>query len=112
MRTVYWEDDSVKMIDQRLLPNALEVVAYRTHREVAQAIKDMVVRGAPAIGAAAGFGLALAANESASASTPELLTDIKNAAAILQSARPTAVNLAWALNRISKKSFELYRRCR
>jgi methylthioribose-1-phosphate isomerase len=103
MRTVYWEDDSVKMIDQRLLPNALEVVAYRTHREVAKAIKDMVVRGAPAIGAAAGFGLALAANESASSSTFELLTDLQNAAAVLRSARPTAVNLAWALDRILKK---------
>ena len=103
MRTVYWEDDSVKMIDQRLLPNALEVVAYRTHREVAKAIKDMVVRGAPAIGASAGFGLALAANESASSLTSELRADIQNAAAVLQSARPTAVNLAWALNRILKK---------
>jgi methylthioribose-1-phosphate isomerase len=91
------------MIDQRLLPNALEVVAYRTHQEVAQAIKDMVVRGAPAIGAAAGFGLALAARESASASTPELLIDLQNAATVLRSARPTAVNLAWALDRILKK---------
>jgi len=91
------------MIDQRLLPNALEIVGYRTNKEVAQAIKDMVVRGAPAIGAAAGFGLALAARESASASTPELLTDIQNAAAVLRSARPTAVNLAWALDRILKK---------
>jgi methylthioribose-1-phosphate isomerase len=63
----------------------------------------MVVRGAPAIGAAAGFGLALAARESASASMPELLTDLQNAAAVLRSARPTAVNLAWALDRILKK---------
>jgi methylthioribose-1-phosphate isomerase len=103
MRTVYWEDNHLKMIDQRVLPNALEIVAYRTHKEVAQAIKDMVVRGAPAIGAAAGFGLALAARESASASMPELLTDLQNAAAVLRSARPTAVNLAWALDRILKK---------
>ncbi len=91
------------MIDQRLLPNALEIVGYRTHKEVAQAIQDMVVRGAPAIGAAAGFGLALAAREFASASTPQLLTDLQNAAAVLRSARPTAVNLAWALDRILKK---------
>jgi methylthioribose-1-phosphate isomerase len=103
MRTIYWEDNRLKMIDQRLLPNALEVVAYRTHTEVAHAIKDMVIRGAPAIGAAAGFGLALAVRESASASTPELLTDIQNAASVLRSARPTAVNLAWALDRILKK---------
>ncbi len=91
------------MIDQRLLPNTLEIVAYQTHREVAQAIKNMTVRGAPAIGAAAGFGLALTVRESASASTPELLTDLQNAAAVLRSARPTAVNLAWALDRILKK---------
>jgi methylthioribose-1-phosphate isomerase len=104
MRTVYWEDNRLKMIDQRLLPNTLEIVAYQTHREVAQAIKDMAVRGAPAIGAAAGFGLALAARESASASTPELQISLQNAAAVLRSARPTAVNLAWALDRILKKS--------
>jgi len=103
MRTVYWEDNCIKMIDQRLLPNTLEIVGYRTHMEVAQAIKDMVVRGAPAIGAAAGFGLALAARESASASTPELVADLQNAVAVLRSARPTAVNLAWALDRILKK---------
>ena len=104
MRTVYWEDNSVKMIDQRLLPGALEIVALRTPREVAQAIQDMAVRGAPAIGAAAGFGLALAAHESDSTSTSELLTDIRNAATVLRSARPTAVNLSWALDRILKKA--------
>ena len=91
------------MIDQRRLPNTLEIVAYRTHIEAAQAIKDMVIRGAPAIGAAAGFGLALAVREFASASTAELLTDLQNAASVLRSARPTAVNLAWALDRILKK---------
>ncbi len=64
MRTVFWEDDRVKMIDQRRLPGSLEVVAYDSHRQVAEAIHDMVVRGAPAIGAAAAFGLALAARES------------------------------------------------
>ena len=94
MRTVYWEDNCLKMIDQRLLPNALEIVAYRTYQEVAQAIKDMVVRGAPAIGAAAGFGLALATREFASTSMPELLTDLQNAAAVLRSARPTAVKFS------------------
>ncbi len=112
MRTVYWEDNCLKMIDQRLLPNALEIVGYRTHKEVAQAIKDMVVRGAPAIGAAAGFGLALAAREFASASTPELLTDLQNAAAVLRSARPTAVKSCLGIELNLKESFELYRRCR
>ena len=80
---------------------------YRTYQEVAQAIKDMVVRGAPAIGAAAGFGLALAARESASASTPELLTDLQNAAAVLRSARPTAVKSRVGIGSDPKKSFWL-----
>jgi methylthioribose-1-phosphate isomerase len=100
MRTVFWEKDELKMIDQRRLPGTLEIVAYRTHEEVARAIKDMTVRGAPAIGAAAAFGLALAVRESASRSTDGLLADLKAAADALKSARPTAVNLAWAVDRV------------
>ncbi len=99
MRTVFWEDDKVKMIDQRRLPGALEIVAYESHRQVAEAIRDMVVRGAPAIGAAAAFGLALAAQESTRSSREGVLSDLDAAAAVLQSARPTAVNLKWALDR-------------
>jgi methylthioribose-1-phosphate isomerase len=100
MRTVFWENNELKMIDQRILPARFEVVSYRGHREVAQAITDMVVRGAPAIGAAAAFGLALAGYESASTSTDGLLADLQSAAAVLKSSRPTAVNLAWAVDRI------------
>lgn len=100
MRSVFWEDNQLKMIDQRILPARFEIVAYRSHREVAQAIKDMVVRGAPAIGAAAAFGLVLAGYESASASTRELLADLKAAANTLKASRPTAVNLAWAVDRV------------
>lgn len=102
MRTIFWEDDQVKMIDQRVLPNAFEIVACSTHAEVAHAIQDMTIRGAPAIGAAAGFGLALAARES-SAQTPRgLLDDLQPASTLLQAARPTAANLAWALARIMR----------
>jgi methylthioribose-1-phosphate isomerase len=102
MRTVFWDYDTneFKMIDQRRLPGAFEILAYRDHKSVAQAITDMVVRGAPAIGAAAGFGLALAARESASTSTEGLLADLEAASAVLKAARPTAVNLAWAVDRI------------
>ena len=103
MRTIFWEDNELKMIDQRRLPNALEIVAFQGHKEVAKAIREMVVRGAPAIGAAGAFGLALAAQESAAVSTHELITDIEEAAEVLKSARPTAVNLAWAINRVMKK---------
>ena len=59
MRTVFWEDDQLKMINQRRLPAVFEIVSFRDHRSVAGAIQDMTVRGAPAIGAAAAFGLAL-----------------------------------------------------
>ncbi len=100
MRTVFWENNELKMIDQRILPARFEVLSYRGHKEVAHAITDMVVRGAPAIGAAAAFGLALAGFESAASSTSGLLADLQAASSALKSARPTAVNLAWALDRV------------
>ena len=104
MRTVFWdyETDEFKMIDQRRLPGVFDVMAYRDYKSVAQAITDMVVRGAPAIGATAGFGLALAARESAATSTEGLLADLQTASAVLKAARPTAVNLAWALERVMR----------
>ncbi len=88
------------MIDQRRLPAALEVITLHTHMEVAEAILNMIVRGAPAIGAAAGFGLALAANESRAQSSSRFFSDLESAAKILKASRPTAVNLAWALDRV------------
>ena len=88
MRTVFWEDNQLKMIDQRRLPESLEVVGFRGHQKTAQAIRDMVVRGAPAIGAAAAFGLALAARESMASSSGGLITDLETAASVLKSARP------------------------
>lgn len=100
MRTVFWENNELKMIDQRILPARFEIVSYRSHKDVAFAITDMVVRGAPAIGAAAAFGLALAGYESASTSTSSLLADLEAAAAVLKASRPTAVNLAWAVDRL------------
>ena len=100
MRTVFWENNELKMIDQRILPGRFEVLAYREHKEVAVAITDMVVRGAPAIGAAAAFGLALAGYESASSSSSGLIADLQAASATLKAARPTAVNLAWAVDRL------------
>jgi methylthioribose-1-phosphate isomerase len=100
MRTVFWEDDQLKMIDQRILPGRFEVVSYSDHISVARAIREMVVRGAPAIGAAAAFGLALAGYESAASSGSDLLDDLRHASDTLKAARPTAVNLAWAVDRI------------
>ncbi len=106
MRTVFWEDGQLKMIDQRILPGRFEILSYKDHKSVAQAITDMVVRGAPAIGAAAGFGLALAGFESASSSTKDLLSDLFNASRALKDARPTAVNLAWAIERIMTQTLQ------
>jgi methylthioribose-1-phosphate isomerase len=100
MRTVFWEDNQLKMIDQRILPGRFEIVSFNDHKSVAQAIRDMVVRGAPAIGAAAAFGLALAGYESKSSTSRELLDDLQSASNTLKAARPTAVNLAWALDRV------------
>jgi len=99
-RTLWWEDNQLKMIDQRILPLQYEVLSYTDYRAVAQAITDMVVRGAPAIGAAGGFGMALAALQSPAHDRDSLLIDLAEAQAVLDAARPTAVNLSWATARI------------
>ena len=102
MRTLEWDanNNSLRMIDQRLLPQAFIVVSLDTYQGVADAIKTMVVRGAPAIGAAAAFGLVLAARKSPAHDLPGLRSDLQQAALVLRSTRPTAVNLAWAINRM------------
>src|SRR4051812_45461202 len=100
MRSVEWIDGRVRMIDQRKLPWELSHVEYTDYREIAQAITDMVVRGAPAIGASAAFGMALAAKQSLALDMGSLLDFIDVAGVILKKARPTAVNLAWAVDRM------------
>lgn len=100
MRTIWWDNGQVMMIDQRILPLELAVVSYSDYREVAQAITDMVIRGAPAIGAAGGFALALAARQSHATSRDALLADLAQAKQVLDAARPTAVNLMWATSRL------------
>lgn len=102
MRTVEWnsQNNTLNMIDQRRLPGVLEIVSYHTYIQVAKAITDMVVRGAPAIGATAAFGLALAGFESRAQTPRDLLADLEAAAKIFKAARPTAVNLAWAVDRL------------
>ena len=104
MRTVFWdfENNELKMIDQRRLPGKLEVVSLRMYPQVVEAICNMTVRGAPAIGAAAAFGLALAANGSKARDTAGLFSDLETAAKSLKSTRPTAVNLAWAVDRVMR----------
>ncbi len=104
MRTVEWDyaSNRLRLIDQRLLPARFEIGVYADYREVAKAITEMVVRGAPAIGAAAAFGLALAGFQSRAGERQGLLRDLEQASALLGRARPTAVNLAWALERLMR----------
>lgn len=100
MRTVFWEDNQVRMIDQRLLPAEHLLVSFDSVEGVAHSIRDMAVRGAPAIGATGAFGMALAAQLSPAASPAELLADLAAARATLDASRPTAVNLSWATARL------------
>jgi methylthioribose-1-phosphate isomerase len=101
MRTIEWDPKgTVKMIDQRKLPLEFVVVEFDDYRDVARAIQEMYIRGAPAIGAAAAYAMALAAQESSAASRESLLADLRSAADVLGKTRPTAVNLFWALNRM------------
>ena len=91
----------VHLIDQRLLPSREIVVECRSHKEIADAIREMVVRGAPAIGISAAFGVALGAQELAGLSDPEAFTKKMEAVErTLAATRPTAVNLFWALSRM------------
>ena len=100
MRTVYWQDGQVKMIDQRLLPGEEVIAAFDTVAEVARSISEMYVRGAPAIGATAAYGMALAARISPAADRKSLLNELRRAKQTLDAARPTAVNLSWATRRL------------
>ena len=100
LRTVEWKDNCVIMIDQTKLPNKLIFVKYSDYKEVAEAIRTLVVRGAPAIGVSGAFGMALAALQSSSDNTQDLLSDLENAKKILFETRPTAVNLSWGLEKI------------
>jgi methylthioribose-1-phosphate isomerase len=99
-RTIEWHDGAVLMIDQRVLPLQYEIKSYTDYQGVADAIRTMVIRGAPAIGAAAGFGMALAGLRSAAKTRSELLRDLEMAAEALRRSRPTAVNLFWAIDRM------------
>jgi methylthioribose-1-phosphate isomerase len=102
IKTVDWIENKVVMIDQTKLPTELIYVEFTDYKDVARAIKNLVIRGAPAIGVAGAFGLALAALQSKARDTKELLDELEKAKKILYETRPTAVNLGWALEKISK----------
>lgn len=106
LRTVEWKDNKLVMIDQTKLPNELVFVEFTDYNEVANAIKKLVVRGAPAIGVSGAFGLALAALQSKATTKDELIQDLVKAKKILLDTRPTAVNLKWGLEIIMKVAIE------
>ncbi len=108
LKTIEWKDNSVIMIDQTKLPNELLFVTYTDYKQVANAIKTLVVRGAPAIGVSGAFGLALAALQSNASTKEKMINDLNSAKNVLFETRPTAINLTWGLEKI----MEVARSCK
>lgn len=106
LRTVEWTRGGVRLVDQQKLPDRLAFVLCRNHKQVAQVIRDMTVRGAPAIGVTAAMGLALAATRSKHQDNRLLLLDLEKASETMRGTRPTARNLFWAIERMLKRARE------
>ena len=100
IKTVEWTDEGIRMLDQRLLPGVEKYLMLRSYEDVAEAIRKMVVRGAPAIGVSAAMGLALGASQSVGMSVPDLKDDFDYMCQVMSQTRPTAVNLFWAIERM------------
>lgn len=103
---VIWQDNAVLMIDQTRLPQEYSVVEISRCDDMAIAIKTMIVRGAPSIGVAAGYGMYLGAREIDTTDRQEFLAQLEKVADLLRSTRPTAVNLFWAISRMMKTAYE------
>ncbi len=101
------QSEALLLINQLLLPHHFELVVCQTYQEVGEAIRRMQIRGAPAIGVAAAYGLALAARRSQASNTVRLLEELDTAARFLSATRPTAINLGWALRLGQSKAVEL-----
>lgn len=108
IHTLEWTDHGVRFIDQTKLPNEEVYVTARTHNEVADVIRNMVVRGAPAIGVAAGMGIALGVKNSKAENGADLKKEFDQICETIRQTRPTAVNLFWAIRRMQEK-FETLR---
>lgn len=102
IRAVLWQDDRLQLLDQRILPHRHVYLSYDEPAAVAQAIRDMVVRGAPAIGVTAAYGVVLAGRQRYRSAGPAWRNHIKEDLTRLAAARPTAVNLFWALERMER----------
>ena len=99
---VKWSDEGVLMLDQRLLPTEEVWLTLKTYDEVAAGIRDMVVRGAPAIGVSAAYGIALGAKNFVGTTVPDLEDELEFISDVLAKTRPTAVNLFWAIDRMNR----------
>jgi len=104
LKTLFWKENKLHLLDQRKLPHQITYVSCIDHCAVATAISEMIVRGAPAIGVAAAYGMALAALQNRS--SPDLLTALQRAGDKLINTRPTAINLRWAVERMLAKAKE------
>lgn len=102
MNSIIWEKTFLELLDQRKLPLKIEYVKCQTYTEVIECIKNMVVRGAPAIGVAAAYGMVLATKGLKSESKEVFMKNFLRAGDLLKCARPTAVNLFWAVDRMCK----------
>jgi methylthioribose-1-phosphate isomerase len=102
IKTVEWTDEGVRMIDQRLLPNEEKYLVLRSCEEVADAIRDMAVRGAPAIGVSAALGLAVGIKQAVATNTADLRYDFDYMCDLMSGTRPTAVNLFWGIERMRR----------
>ena len=100
IKTVEWTSEGVRMIDQRLLPTEEKYLIFRSCEEVAEAIKQMVVRGAPAIGVSAAMGIAVGLQQAVATTAADLQTDFDYMCDVMSRTRPTAVNLFWAIERM------------
>jgi methylthioribose-1-phosphate isomerase len=100
--TIEWKDDAIVMVDQRKLPGTEIYVTCSTAKEVAKAIKTMVIRGAPAIGVAAAMGIALGMKRSSATGTKQFVTEFQRVCDLMAATRPTAVNLFWAIERMKR----------
>src|SRR5213594_3947040 len=109
VKTIEWTEEGVKMIDQRKLPTVEEYPVFKTYREIAGAIRSMVIRGAPAIGVAAAMGVALGVRDSKAKNMAELRAEVDDITETLAATRPTAVNLFWAIERMKRLFKELAR---
>jgi methylthioribose-1-phosphate isomerase len=103
IKTVEWTNEGIRMIDQRVLPTEEKYLMLRSWEEVAEAIKKMVVRGAPAIGVSAAMGLALGASQSVGMSVADLEDDFTYMCKVMGETRPTAINLFWAIERMRER---------